>query len=174
MPAYIVLLRGVNVGGRVVKMAELKACIEELDGISNVKTLLQSGNVVLQSDETEADLKDGLKTAITARFNYPAKLMIYERHQLSRIIDQYPYDDSDKTRQCYIVFLENGLETDLLGEAAPIMNEDESFSPGDGVVYWQVVVGMSIKSPFSKLLAKSKYKDFNTVRNIRTLRKLIG
>jgi uncharacterized protein (DUF1697 family) len=51
MNTYVVLLRGINVGGKnKVSMAELKKCLEEL-GLSNVLTYVVSGNVVLRSDK---------------------------------------------------------------------------------------------------------------------------
>jgi uncharacterized protein (DUF1697 family) len=66
----IALLRAINVGGRnSVKMAELKAMMEGL-GLSDVRTLLQSGNVVFEGQTTEAALEAALKkkTGVEADF----------------------------------------------------------------------------------------------------------
>lgn len=49
---YAAFLRGVNVGGRVIKMAELKACFERV-GFGDVRTFLQSGNVIFGSNSSE-------------------------------------------------------------------------------------------------------------------------
>ncbi|MBK7451038.1 MAG: DUF1697 domain-containing protein [Anaerolineales bacterium] len=55
MSGYLALLRGINVGGKnIIKMADLKASFEAM-GFSNVVTYIQSGNVVLQSDEKDKD-----------------------------------------------------------------------------------------------------------------------
>jgi uncharacterized protein (DUF1697 family) len=48
MPSYVAFLRAVNVGGRFVKMAELRAVLEAT-GFTDVATYIQSGNVFLRS-----------------------------------------------------------------------------------------------------------------------------
>ena len=69
-------------------------------------------------------------------------------------------------------FMERGLEKDLAAEKVAL-GKDEWVEAGDGVVYWRVDKGSTLQSPFGKLLTKAKYRDFNTNRNLRTLRKLI-
>ena len=52
MPVVIALIRGINVGGhKKVKMAELRKVFASL-GMSQVRTILQSGNVVFRTQET--------------------------------------------------------------------------------------------------------------------------
>ena len=51
---YVALLRGINVGGKtLIKMADLKACFEEL-GFDQVSTYIASGNVLFDSGRTDA------------------------------------------------------------------------------------------------------------------------
>ena len=75
MTKYAALLRGVNVGGRIVKMADLKICLEKA-GLEDVKTLLQSGNVVFESKLDAAGLKRLIETKLTETFSYPAKAQV--------------------------------------------------------------------------------------------------
>jgi len=64
MPVYIALLRAVNVGGTgSLPMAELKAICEGL-GFSDVKTYIQSGNVLFRSDEAEKTVEERLDEAL--------------------------------------------------------------------------------------------------------------
>jgi uncharacterized protein (DUF1697 family) len=56
MIKYVAFLRGINVGGRIIKMADLKVCFEKMD-LNNVATLLNSGNVVFESDLKAPELK---------------------------------------------------------------------------------------------------------------------
>jgi uncharacterized protein (DUF1697 family) len=56
MTAYIALLRGINVGGRTIKMADLRSAVEEL-GVSDVRTVLASGNVVFSATGSTAALR---------------------------------------------------------------------------------------------------------------------
>jgi uncharacterized protein (DUF1697 family) len=67
MTTYVALLRGINVGGnKKIKMAELREQLTDL-GLQNVQTLLQSGNVVFQSEETPRERLQTLLTEETER-----------------------------------------------------------------------------------------------------------
>jgi uncharacterized protein (DUF1697 family) len=172
MSKYSAFLRGVNVGGRIVKMADLKTCLEK-GGFKNVKTILQSGNVIFESDKTDiAQLKDQMENAITKSFNYPAKVQVIHIDDLKGIIDSNPFTDAPPKYHQYVIFIENNLEAQLVAEAGKQLGEE--VRAGNGVVYWKVQKGQTLKSPFAKLLTKSKYKDFNTNRNINTLQKIIA
>jgi uncharacterized protein (DUF1697 family) len=171
MKHWIALLRGVNVGGRTIKMAELRSALEEA-GLQNVETILQSGNVTFESADGAARLKERLEATLRERFSYDAKVQVIERTQLGRIIDAYPFGKADPSRHDYVIFLEGGLEKELAAEKVEL-GEQEGVAAGDGVVYWRVDNGSTLKSNFAKLLTKSTYRDFNTNRNMNTLRKLL-
>jgi uncharacterized protein (DUF1697 family) len=64
MNTYVVLLRGINVGGKnTVPMMGLKKCLEEL-GFANVSTYLASGNVIVQSDQRATEVKAQIEEAL--------------------------------------------------------------------------------------------------------------
>lgn len=64
MTFYIALLRGINVGGhKVIKMADLKRVFESI-GLKQVKTYIQSGNIVFESEEGINFLKDQIQSEI--------------------------------------------------------------------------------------------------------------
>jgi Protein of unknown function (DUF1697) len=71
---YVALLRGINVGGKtLIKMTDLKTCIEEL-GLDDVSTFIASGNVLFESDEHDAaKLQTKIERAIEQRFRLPMK-----------------------------------------------------------------------------------------------------
>lgn len=169
MPKSVGLLRGINVGGRNIKMAELKACLEKA-GLNGVKTVLQTGNVVFESGANASKLKGLIESALTSNFNYPAKAQVISMDDLQKIIKDYPFTAKEGFHS-YVVFMENDLEAALVAEAGRQLGE--KVEQGQGVVYWQVARGDTLKSPFAKLLTKSKYKDFNTNRNLNTLNKII-
>ena len=174
MQTYVSLLRGINVGGRVVKMADLKACYEAA-GFSDVSTLLQNGNVVFTSklpNSTAVQAK--LEAAVSSRFNYPAKILVLKQAELKPLVDNYPFDRSDENYQHYIIFLRPGLAEKLSNAAANLDPAVEKVAPGDNVVYWKVQKGMTLQSAFGKLLTKPEFKDFHTNRNIKTVTKLLG
>ena len=74
---YVALLRGINVGGKtLIKMADLKAAIEDA-GFSEVTTLIASGNVIFSSSErNQAKIEDTLEKIIHARFKLPVRVMV--------------------------------------------------------------------------------------------------
>ena len=171
MKHWVALLRGVNVGGRTIKMAELRAALAELD-LENVATVLQSGNVTFDSPLAAAKLKDTVEAGLRRWFGYDAHVQVIERDALQKIVDAYPFGTADQDRHDYVVFMERGLEKDLAAEKVEL-GPNEKVEAGAGVVYWRVDKGSTLQSAFGKLLAKAKYRDFNTNRNVRTLRKLL-
>jgi uncharacterized protein (DUF1697 family) len=171
MKHWVALLRGVNVGGRTVRMAELRATLGEL-GLENVETILQSGNVRFDAKGSANTIKDQIEAALRKRFGYDAQVQVIEREQLKQIIAAAPFGTAGADRHDYVIFMERGLEKDLAAEKVDLA-ANEKVEAGDGVVYWRVDKGSTLQSAFGKLLTRAKYRDFNTNRNLRTLRKLV-
>jgi uncharacterized protein (DUF1697 family) len=172
MSKYVTFLRGINVGGRIIKMTDLKACFNDM-GFKGVTTFLQTGNVVFEGNFDDLpQLKRQIETGLNKIFNYPARVQVFSLESLAKIVHKYPFDSSDDSFQHYVIFMENYAD-DLAIEAIDLDSSTEAVQAGNLVVYWRVKKGMTLKSPFSKQLTKAKYKEFNTVRNIKTLRKII-
>jgi uncharacterized protein (DUF1697 family) len=91
MPAYVALLRGINVGGNsIIRMAELRDCVGAL-GHEEVRTLIASGNVLFRSPERSgAKLEAPLERAIAARFGLPVRLVVRSGHEVARIVECVP------------------------------------------------------------------------------------
>jgi uncharacterized protein (DUF1697 family) len=170
---YVALLRGINVGGRTIKMADLTACFDEMD-FDNVTTVLQSGNVLFDSAKSLATLKRTIEIGLHKKFDYPAHVQVCALARLAEIIDASPFDGSDPQIHSYVVFFEDGLEKQLAVEASGLDNRLECIEAGDGVIYWQVSKGNTLQSAFAKYLTKARYKNFHTNRNINTLRKIVS
>ena len=174
MNTYVALLRGINVGGRIVRMSDLKDCFEKTSYF-DVSTILQSGNVIFRSDTVDLELiRRQLESAVISRFDYPAKIFILEQGSLNLLVSKYPFNNSDSNYQRYIIFLRPGLVESLLvyqNNLDPIV---ERIAGGNNVVYWKVRKGMILKSAFSQVLIKSEFKDFHTIRNINTVNRLVA
>ena len=71
MNQYVALLRGINVGGKnLIKMTDLAACFQA-QGFANVRTYIQSGNVIFSADETDQSRLTGLlEDALTKAFHW--------------------------------------------------------------------------------------------------------
>jgi uncharacterized protein (DUF1697 family) len=85
MRSYVVLLRGVNVGGKnKVPMAALRECLEKL-GFADVTTYIASGNVILSSDKSAKAVKPLIENALLKSFTLDSeliKVLILSREQL--------------------------------------------------------------------------------------------
>lgn len=89
------LLRAVNVGGRQVKMAELREVLA--GGFGEVRTLLASGNVVI--DVADADgLEARLESLFAARFGFVSEFLVRDAAELDTVIAADPFPDARAER----------------------------------------------------------------------------
>lgn len=170
---FVALLRGINVGGnRVIKSVDLQECFESMN-FSQVQVFLASGNVVFECKERELqDLTGLIEKTLKASFDYPAKVIVLKLSTLAKIVEEQPFVEMEGWHRL-IVFLTKNIARELVTAVRPNAAV-EQIEAGRNVVYWTVERGMTLKSEFGKLLAKAKYKDLNTVRNINTVQKLLA
>lgn len=90
MAVYIALLRGINVGGNILKMSRLRELCEEL-GWSRVQTYVQSGNVVFASTSSAASLTKILEQKLLGESRLPVSVLIRTPKQLRSILDGNPF-----------------------------------------------------------------------------------
>ena len=167
---YVALLRGVNVGGINMKMADLAEVVRGL-GYDEVKTVLASGNVVFTSSESAGTAKERLETALRERFGYEAWVHVLTRDAVAKIVEAYPYARSDD-RHAYVVFILKAelLDAMLTVELDPDFEQTEA---GDGVLYWTIPKGSTLDSAFGKAQGSGRHKQWVTTRNLNTLEKLL-
>ncbi len=169
MTKYVALLRGVNVGGVNMKMADLADVVRGL-GYDDVKTVLASGNVLFTTPDAAAASKDKLEAALRERFGYEAWVHVLTVDAVQRIIDAYPFERA-ADRHAYVVFvLKPEVRDDIL--AVRLDPAYEQVKAGDGVVYWTVPKGSTLESAMGKSQGSSKHKQWVTTRNLNTLEKL--
>lgn len=175
MTTYVAFLRGINVGGINIKMADLARAFEAL-GLSDVKTILASGNVRFSTAETNGPvLKRKIEDALRARYRYEAWVIVLDLATVERIIEACPYPDDDPERQSYVMFLADpSVAEELLSVQEELDPTVDRIQLGDGVIYWEVTKGETIGSVFGKHSAKARLKPLVTTRNLRTLRKVLG
>ncbi|MFD4294473.1 DUF1697 domain-containing protein [Rhodococcus sp. NPDC058505] len=174
MTRYAALLRGVNVGGVTIKMADLRATVEAA-GFENVTTVLASGNVLFDSDRTDvAAVKSDIESALRDRFGYEAWIVLVDQPTLAAIVEAFPFDaDRDGWHPYVLLSSDPAALDEMLTAAGKLDLGDENLSLGNGVLYWHVERGQTLTSPFGKLSGKAKYRSATTNRNLRTLRKLL-
>jgi len=95
MGRYVAMLRGVNVGGKQIKMTALSALFSDL-GYDDVVTYIQSGNVVLKSKLSADKLRSALEAAIAEDFGFNPAVMIRTAKELASVVDRNPYAEADE------------------------------------------------------------------------------
>jgi uncharacterized protein (DUF1697 family) len=110
MSRQAVLLRGVNIGPRNrVSMPELRACLEEA-GFEDVRTYVQSGNVVLGSEAKPEQTARKVEGLIAERFGLEIAVVARTRAQLARVVERNPLGDvADDPKRYQVSFLDGPL-----------------------------------------------------------------
>jgi len=171
MNSYAVFLRGVNVGGINIKMAELKEALKTRP-FSSVKTLLASGNVVLASELPAAGVKAEFEACLREAFGYDAWVVVLEADRVAALVEACPYPAHDTGTHSYVTLSSDTGTLSELYDAGSSLEGVELTRLGPEAVAWLAPAGGTLDSPFSKLSSKAKYKASTTTRNLRTLVKV--
>lgn len=172
---YLVLLRGINVGGNnIIKMSDLKKCLEDA-GFKNVKTYIQSGNVILDSPEKDREkLTSKIEKLLSKEFNYKSKVVLRTHTELKKIIEEAPkwWDNNPKWRH-YLIFVKEPMTSiQALKEAGVAKADIEKVQAGSGVIYLSGLIKALTRTNYVKLPSKPIYQHM-TIRNYNTTVKLL-
>lgn len=173
MPTQIALLRGVNLGARNrVPMAELRAHLTGL-GYGDVRTLLQSGNVVLDADTSPDRLSADLERELAERFGMRSPIVVRTRAQLAKVVALDPLRDVVSEDKLYQVsFLSAKPAKAAIEKLAATDFEPERFVHSGREIYaWHP--GGIHSSPLAKRLSDNALGVVATARNWRTTVKLL-
>lgn len=179
---HAALLRGVNVGGRNrVAMADLRALVAGL-GPTEVGTYIQSGNVVLASDEADPDgLADRLEAEIAGSLGVACGVVVVPRAGLAAAVAGDPYGAEPDDRRVHLVFRRLPLSADEVasveaaaGRAGAKGSRDEvTASLGSRVLYLWTPDGMG-RSELAAQLSRTAGWQAGTARNRATALKLLA
>ena len=177
MARYVALLRGINVGGKnMIKMAELKACFED-HGYGDVRTYIQSGNVLFSSSGSSlaALTRDVERMLATTFDHYPASVVIRSRTQMRAIVDGAPKGfGRDPSMYRYdVIFLKSPLTAAAAMRDLPVKEGVDAAAAGKGVLYHARLISRATSSRLSRVVAMPMYKHM-TIRNWNTTTKLLG
>ncbi|KQX38653.1 hypothetical protein ASD04_08325 [Devosia sp. Root436] len=94
MGLWFAFLRGINLGKRQVKMAELRACLEEA-GFTAVKTVVASGNVRFAAAGKAETIKAQLEKLIEARFGFAVGVVLRSEAEMRAMLEGHPFASLD-------------------------------------------------------------------------------
>jgi uncharacterized protein (DUF1697 family) len=173
MARYICFLRGVNVGGKgKVPMTELKSVLEDI-GFENVKTVLQSGNVVFTA-RGKPDSKK-IEAAIDRAFRYRSDVHLLTPAQLRKMVDDNPFKEAAKKDPGHLVMfvLPGKPQATANAKLAALATEDEKFSVKPNAVYVHFGGGMGrskLAAAMDRALGvRGTARNWNTVNKVLEL-----
>lgn len=173
MNRYAVLLRGINVGkANRVGMADLRALLTA-EGYGNVRTLLQSGNIVLDAEAPAPALARSVAQALEKRFRVSVSVIVRTPEELQRVVETDPLGDVATDGARYLVaFLAEPADPSLEERLAAIDIGDERCVVDGAEVYAWCPGGVR-DSRLMAALGKIPGAGV-TVRNWNTVQKLVG
>ena len=179
MPAstrYLILLRGINVGGRnKLPMPKLKLFLEEL-GFDEVSTYIQSGNALLTSSLAAGTIARRIETGLSESFKFDSeliKVLALPRDTLQTIVDKRPKGFGDEVGKYHsdVIFLMELAPTEALTAFSPHPDVDTLWS-ANGVIYHQRLSALRTKTRLNRMMASPLYKSM-TIRTWATVTKLL-
>jgi len=174
MPTYISLLRGINVGGHNnVPMERLRALCEEL-GFQQVKTFIQSGNVVFETAKrSPAELSLKLEKRILAEFGFPVSVVTRTVDELGQAIAGNPFGKESKAEpaKVHIAFLSQAPKAEAVKKLETLATKTEQLRHAGREVYLYYRDGMG-KAKLTGAVIERALGVAATARNWNTVTKL--
>jgi uncharacterized protein (DUF1697 family) len=170
---YVALLRGINVGGKtLVKMANLKACVESL-GLDDVSTYIASGNVLFESSERDAaKLEAKIERGLERKLELPLKVVVLDRPGYARVVKAVPDRWlGDASLRANVAFVRRGTDARRLVRELQPDPAVEDVKAIKGAILWATKRDALNRSVMRKLIGGAAYKEL-TVRNLNTTLKL--
>ena len=165
MPVFVSLIRGINVGGnKMIRMEDLRAIHESL-GFKNVRTFLQSGNVVFKA--AKADPKK-IEAAIEKKLKMDVSVIVRTADELRDAIARSPFSLEGRTPGWLLIMF---LSAEPKGTLPPVAAPEEAHLSGRELyLYYGNGAG---RSKLSGALLERKLGVVGTARNWNTVTKLL-
>ena len=175
MVRYIAFLRGINVSGhRIIKMEELRKMFEALK-FKNVRTYIQTGNVVFETTVKDSDtLTKKIEKHLHKSLGYEVETMLRTIPEMEAIMKNNPFkkEKLDKTLSQYLTFLHDEPLTELNKTLISSSDDVATFKIKEKEVY-TLYKRSSAKHPFSNNFVEKKLKVAATTRNWNVINKVL-
>lgn len=174
MASHVALLRGINVGGRnLIRMQDLAECFREA-GYEEVRTHLQSGNVLFASDpRSGAELEEAIERLLQRRFDIPILTIVRSRDELAATVASAPSDHGSKELRSEVFFLKRPLTVEAVMAQMPELREGvDAIAPGPDAFYFSRKAAQASKTRITRLMGMPVFHQM-TVRTWRTTTRLL-
>ncbi len=174
MNRYIAFLRAINVGGRNVKMDQLKLLFEEM-GFNEVKTFIASGNVIFESKRQDrSGIENKIEKYLFKALGYEVATFLRTFGELEYTVtyEAFPEVKYKEASANNLGFMKNNLNGEQLKILQNLETEIDDFHSHKSEVYWLCKKRQS-QSTFTGNLFERKIKMSVTFRGIKTMEKLL-
>ena len=166
MRTYLFLLRGINVGGKnILPMRDLTSLLEA-NGYQNVKTYIQSGNVVLSGSKKPGEI---ISKAIESKFGFKPETMVLERSEFEKAIESNPFGP-DEAKSIHIFFLSEVPKSPNIGKLVTLSSATEKYELNGKVFYLYAPDGIGrsrLVANLEKCMGVSATgRNFNTISKL--------
>jgi uncharacterized protein (DUF1697 family) len=172
---YVALLRGINVGGRnKVAMADLRDVFEQA-GHRSVRTYIQSGNVLFESDRASGELAEHLEGELERRLGMSLVVVVRSDRQMRSVVDKAPtgFGQSPDEFHSDVIFLKHGLTTGRAMEVVQLRDGVDQVWTGTNVLYFARLSADRTRSKLNKIVGTDAYRAM-TIRSWATTTKLVA
>jgi uncharacterized protein (DUF1697 family) len=169
---YVALLRGINVGGNnKVEMTRLKATFEAL-GLTDVKSYINSGNIIFVDSRPAKTLVPLLEAAIAEDFGFAVKVLLRDAKNIATVAKALPkHWVNNAATKCDVMFLWESYDSPKVLEQITIKPDIDEVKYVPGAILWRVDKPLVTRSGMMRIAGSELYQHM-TIRNANTLRKL--
>lgn len=173
MKIKIAILRGINVGGkRKILMSDLRLLLEKI-GFKDVKTYIQSGNVIFKSNKSNAEIISEIKKTVNQNFGFDVPVIIRTSEDLEHIVNSNTfYKQENDVSKLHLTFLSTKPTNDIIGKVELFNSSPDKFIIKDENVFIYCE-GKYHKSKLTNNFFEKKLEVEATTRNWKTVLKLL-
>ena len=175
MITHLALLRGINVSGHnMIKMEALKTVLEAA-GFQNVQTYIQSGNVFVDTDETNAAAVGfKIKQELFKNFGHEVPVVVIAKSDLDACLNNNPFlkEKEVDTKKLYVAFISTTLKDTSINDLKISQFKPDEARIDGNKIFIKYAVGAG-KTRFDQKYIEKKLNVVATIRNWNTVTQLL-
>jgi len=175
MPAYVAMLRGINVAGhKTLRMEHLRALCSDI-GFQNVETYVQSGNIVLRSSiENPTIISKRIGAQIIESFGFEVPVIVRTLKGMRNVISNNPFlkENGIDSSKLHVTFLSEIVQKTSLEKLAELSTSPDRFYSAPHEIYIYCPVGYG-RTKLSNVGIEKALSVTATTRNWKTINKLL-
>jgi uncharacterized protein (DUF1697 family) len=171
MPRYLALFGSINIGGRRLMMADLRAAFEA-EGFTRVETVVASGNVLFDhAERPDAGLEEKLGLMMRERFGMSTVALVRSRDALAQAIAENPFAADGEEQFVHTLFLDDQVDPAAFARLDADRRGPERIALGDRALHIDYVAGVA-ESKLVGAFIERRLGVRGTARNLRSMKRI--